>query len=181
MTTTLELELVRRRGELDFPSYVAERRPALLRVACAIAGDPHSAEDLLQSVLINVGARWDTIREPRAADTYVRRAMANQYASWHRQSWRSREWVTADPPEPPVQWGGWANGPDHEHELRPLVESLPPRQRSAVVLRYYEGLTEAETARVMRCSLGTVKSNTSRGLSTLRRLAIERGYSISPG
>ncbi len=66
-------------------------------------------------------------------------------------------------------------------KLRPLVESLPPRQRSAVVLRYYEGLTEAETARVMRCSLGTVKSNTSRGLSTLRRLAIERGYSISPG
>lgn len=162
-------------GELDFPSYVAERRPALLRAACAIAGDPHSAEDLLQSALINVGARWHAIRDPRAADAYVRRAMVNQHASWHRQSWRKRERVTADLPEPQARWSGCTTRPSHEQELWPLVEALPPRQRSAVVLRYYEGLTEAETSRVLRCSLGTVKSNTSRGLSTLRRLAGERG------
>ena len=159
----------------DFASYVAARRPALLRAACAIAGDPHSAEDLLQTALINVAPRWEAIRDPRAVDAYVRRAMRNQHASWFRQPWRKRERATADLPEPQSRWNPCTARLDGGGGLWPLVESLPPRQRSAVVLRYYEGLSEAETSRVLRCSLGTVKSNTSRGLSTLRRLATGAG------
>lgn len=159
----------------DFATYVADRRPALLRAACAIAGDPHSAEDLLQTALINVAPHWDTIRDPRAVDAYVRRAMRNQHASWVRQPWRRRERATADLPEPQTRWNPCTTRPGDDNVLWPLVEALPPRQRSAVVLRYYEGLSEIEASRVLRCSLGTVKSNTSRGLSTLRRLATEAG------
>lgn len=159
----------------DFAAYVAARRPALLRAACAIAGDPHSAEDLLQTALINVAPRWETIRDPRAIDAYVRRAMRNQHASWFRQPWRRRERATADLPEPQTRWHPCTTRAGDENALWPLVEALPPRQRSAVVLRYYEGLSEAEASRVLRCSLGTIKSNTSRGLSTLRRLATEAG------
>jgi RNA polymerase sigma-70 factor (sigma-E family) len=164
----------------DFAAYVAERRPALLRAAWAITGDPDTAEDLLQSALARVCDRWGSIREPRAADAYVRRTMANQYASWFRQPWRTRERATADVPEPHERWRQCATAqPGAGRELWPLVASLPPKQRSAVALRYYEGLSEIETARVLRCSLGTVKSNTSRGLATLRRLAREHDLDLA--
>lgn len=152
----------------DFAAYVAERRPALLRAATAITGDQHAAEDLLQSALASVCSHWESLRDRRAADAYVRRAMVHQHASWWRQPWRRRERPFGALPEPDVRWHGdqW---PESGLGLWPLVVALPPRQRAAVVLRYYEGLTEAEASRVLRCSLGTVKSNTSRGLATLRR------------
>ncbi len=162
--------------DTDCTAYVADRRPALLRAAVAIAGDPHTAEDLLQAALAKVCSRWELIREPRALDGYVRRTMRNQYASWCRESWRRHERPSDRLPELLADLGrepgGEAPPPGREHALWPLVSALPPRQRSAVVLRYYEGLTEAETSQVLRCSLGTVKSNTSRGLATLRRLAV---------
>lgn len=152
----------------DFTAYVVERRPALLRAARAITGDQHSAEDLLQSALASVCSRWGSLRDRRAADAYVRRAMVHQHASWRRQPWRRRECPFGAVPEPDARWRG-DQRPESGLGLWPLVAGLPPRQRAAVVLRYYEGLSEAETSRVLRCSPGTVKSNTSRGLATLRR------------
>jgi DNA-directed RNA polymerase specialized sigma24 family protein len=99
--------------------------------------------------------------------------MVNQHASWFRGSWRTRERVTDEVPEPdgpgPDPLDPAAAGPDRR--LWRLVATLPPRQRQTVVLRYYEGLTELETATVLRCSVGTVKSNTHRGLAALRRRA----------
>lgn len=153
--------------DLDFASYVAARRPALLRWAWSVAGDPHTAEDLLQASLVRVLARWDTLRDRAAADAYVRRTITHQHVSWHRQAWRRREVGTARLPEVPT-----APSVDADRgELWALVLDLPAAQRATVVLRYYEELSVAETAAVLGCSTGTVKSNTSRGLAALRRRA----------
>jgi RNA polymerase sigma-70 factor (sigma-E family) len=159
---------------LEFAEYVASQRRSLLRAAAAITGDRNTAEDLLQSALASVFVRWAGIRDHRAADAYVRRAMANQHASWFRQKWRTHEQVTDEVPEPAARWTDPpVEGPSERQQLWPLVTSLPARQRAAVVLRYYEELSEAETARALGCSIGTVKSSTSRGLATLRRNALE--------
>jgi RNA polymerase sigma-70 factor (sigma-E family) len=157
--------------DLDFASYVAARRPALLRGARAVAGDPHTAEDLLQASLLRVLVRWHTLRDPGAADAYVRRTITRQHVSWHRQPWRRAarpaEWLPEDATpasDPAVADTGdvWA-----------LVMTLPAVQRATIVLRYYEQLSVAETAAVLGCSTGTVKSNTSRGLAALRRTAAD--------
>ena len=153
--------------DLDFASYVAARRPALLRWARAVSGDPHTAEDLVQVSLVRVLARWDSLRDKAAADAYVRRTITRQHVSWHRRPWRRHEVSTAWLPERPT---APAPGADSGH-LWSLVRELPDQQRAAVVLRYYEELSVAETAAVLACSPGTVKSNTSRGLAALRRLA----------
>ena len=155
---------------LEFAEYVARRRPALLRTARAITRDPHSAEDLLQSALIGVYQHWSAIRDPRAADAYTRRAMRHRYTSWFRQKWRTRERSFAQVPDREPSWDR-LRGTDAE--LWRLVTALPAAQRSAVALRHYEGFSVAEAARALGCSPGTVKSNTSRGLATLRRWICE--------
>ena len=151
---------------LEFADYIALRRPALLRVASAIAGDANSAEDLLQCALVRVLPHWSAIRAPSAADAYIRCAMRNQHASWYRQKWRSQERSFADVPDLKPSWD---RHPGTDTAVWPLVAALPPAQRSAVALRYYEGLSVAEASRALGCSPGTVKSNTSRGLASLRR------------
>jgi RNA polymerase sigma-70 factor (sigma-E family) len=156
---------------VDFEAYVAERRPALLRWARAVAGDPHTAEDLLQDSLLRVLPRWESIREGAAADAYVRRTITRQYVSRQRRPSR-REVVSAWLPEPPTSTRDLAD-PREAQEVWGLVLALPARQRAAVALRFYEQLSVAETAEVLGCSTGTVKSNTSRGLAALRRLAAD--------
>jgi RNA polymerase sigma-70 factor (sigma-E family) len=157
---------------VDFDAYVAERRPALLRWARAVAGEAHAAEDLLQDSLIRVLPRWESIREGGAADAYVRRTMTRQYISWQRRPWRRDEVASAWLPEP----AGTRDAPIDPYDaglVWELVLALPARQRATVALRFYEQLSVAETAEVLGCSTGTVKSNTSRGLAALRRLAAE--------
>jgi RNA polymerase sigma-70 factor (sigma-E family) len=152
----------------DFASYVAARRPALLRWARLVAGDPHSAEDLLQDSLVRVLPRWEGLREGAAADAYVRRTITRQYVSWQRQPWRRDELASDAVPETARAEGPGATAGD-VGRLWDLVLALPPQQRAAVALRYYEQLSVAETAAVLGCSTGTVKSNASRGLAALRR------------
>lgn len=148
----------------DFAEFVRVALPGLMRYGHALTGNPHDASDLVQAVLEKVGSRWDRIQkkceDPRA---YVRRAMANTHISkWRR---RRRETLLADMPEIPAQ---------HEHdrlENEPIwhaLRNLPPRQRAVIVLRYYEGLSEAEIAETLNVSKGTVKSQASKALSTLR-------------
>lgn len=140
-----------------------------------VAGDPHTAEDLLQASLVRVLPRWDSIREGAAADAYVRRTITRQYVSWQRQPWRRDEVVSARLPEPATSTTEPADprDPREAREVWGLVLALPARQRAAVALRFYEQLSVAETAEVLGCSTGTVKSNTSRGLAALRRLAAD--------
>lgn len=154
------------RIDAEFSEYVAARHTALLRTAYLLTGEHHAAEDLLQTALARTYLSWDRIRDKRALDAYVRRAMVNEHTSWWRRAWRRLEHSTDTLPNRPAE-EPTLDATDRD-ELRELVYGLPPRQRAAIVLRYFEDLSEAETARVMECSVGTVKSQTSRALSTLR-------------
>ncbi len=101
--------------------------------------------------------------------------MRNQHASWCRQNWRGREYSFAEVPDLEPSWDRY---PGTGAALWTLVTALPPAQRSAVVLRYYEGLSVNEVSRTLGCSPATVKSNASRGLASLRRWITEGGSEI---
>jgi RNA polymerase sigma-70 factor (sigma-E family) len=156
-------------GKEAFRSYVAARSPALLRTAYLLTGSRADAEDLLQTALAKTYLAWDRIREREAIDAYVRRVMVNTQTSW----WRRRkvdEYATDVLPEAPA--GTDATDAVVLHDaLWTALGGLPSRQRAMVVLRYYEDLSEAETAQVLGVSLGTVKSTTSRALTKLRESA----------
>lgn len=148
-----------------FRGYVAARSPALLRTAYLLTGNRSDAEDLLQTALAKTYLAWDRIREREALDGYVRRVMVNTRTSWWRRG-RVDEHPTGDLPETA---GREATADVDLHDaLWTALAGLPKRQRVAVVLRYYEDLSEAETARVMGVAVGTVKSTTARALAKLR-------------
>jgi RNA polymerase sigma-70 factor (sigma-E family) len=157
-------------GDTCFATWVARRRPALLRAATAMTGDPHRAEDVLQGALLRVLPHWSAIRDPEAADSYVRRAMLHQHISWCRRPSYRNESVRSEVPEPTGGGLGTSLPADGPDGLWPLVAALPPRQRSTVALRFYEGLSVVETAAALGCSPGTVKSNTHHALARLRAM-----------
>ena len=151
----------------QFPAYVAARHAALLRMAYLVTGDRHDAEDLLQTALAKTYLAWDRIEDKCAADAYVRRVLINTHTSW----WRRRkvdEYPTDDVPEPRTGHDAMADW-DRRAALWAALGRLPRRQRAMVVLRFYEGLTEAETARTLGVAVGTVKSTVSRALEKLRQ------------
>lgn len=148
----------------DFADFVRMALPDLLRYGHALTGNPHDAADLVQGALERVGSRWSKVLsregDPRA---YVRRAMANAYVSrWRR---RRREDLVAVLPELPV--AGGFDRLDNEPLWRALA-GLPPRQRAVVVMRYFEDLSEAQIAEALGISRGTVKSQASKAMATLR-------------
>ena len=153
-------------GREAFRVYVLARSGPLLRTAYLLTGNRADAEDLLQVALAKTYLAWDRIREREALDGYVRRVMVNAQTSF----WRRRR-VDERPVEVlPEQAGGRDAATDlvlHD-ALWSALARLPRRQRAAVVLRYYEDLSEAETAEVLGVSVGTVKSTTSRALARLR-------------
>ncbi|MCX4738097.1 SigE family RNA polymerase sigma factor [Streptomyces antibioticus] len=153
----------------SFTSYVRARQPVLLRTARSLTANPSDAEDLLQTALTKTYVAWERIEDHRALDGYVRRALVNTRTS----QWRKRkvdEFVCDEPPEPEPQAG--ADDPAERQALRDAmwraIMKLPARQRAMVVLRYYEDLSEAQTAEVLGVSVGTVKSAVSRALGKLR-------------
>ncbi len=145
-----------------FRAFVADRSRHLLQAAHLLTGDRHRAEDLLQTALTRTYLRWDRIDEPEG---YVRRVMVNAATDWwRRKPWRERS--TAEPPEQSVADGTGAY--DTRDAVLRALGALSPRQRAVIVLRYYEGLSEAEIAATLGCSAGTVKSAASRAMATLR-------------
>lgn len=155
-----------RAEDQDFTAFVAERGAALLRIAYALTGDRHAAEDLVQSALAKAYARWDRIQGE--AEPYVRRVLYNEQVSRWRWSGRRPEIVSATVPERPV------TASDETTTLRVMLRDalrrLPPRQRAVLVLRYLEDLSVEQTAQVLGCRAGTVASQTSRALDRLRQL-----------
>src|SRR3954469_8328862 len=151
-------------AERDFVEYVEARQQALVRFAYLLTSDHHTAEDLVQTALAKTYITWDRLRDRGAVDSYVRRIIVNENTSMWRRAWKRRErtsdvlpdrgTVDADVETRDAVWG--------------VVQSLPPRQRAAVVLRYYEDLSEADTAAALGCSVGNVKSQASRGLAAMR-------------
>lgn len=152
----------------QFSAYMQARHANLKRRAHLLTGDSASAEDLVQETLAKLYLAWHKIKEPNAVDGYARRIMVNEFNSGWRRPWRRKERSTDRLPEHAVH-----DNPDegaHDQMWR-FVQSLPPKQRAVIVLRYYEDLSEAEIAETMGISPGTVKSQASRALATLRATA----------
>jgi RNA polymerase sigma-70 factor (sigma-E family) len=152
-------------GDPDFRDYVTERSRSLLRTAYLLTGNRADAEDLVQAALAKTYLAWDRIEDRRALDGYVRRAMVNTHISWWRRR-RLEEYPTDEIPDQVV--ADHSGTSDLQDSLRRAVDRLPQRMRAAVVLRYFEDMTEAEVADVLGVSLGTVKSTVSRAVAKLR-------------
>ena len=149
--------------EADFDAFVVARSPALLRTAYLLVVDEALAEDLLQTALTKSWFAWRRIRgEPEA---YVRRVLVTTSVSWWRRRW-TLETPTADLPERRAPDA--AEGALDRRDLWDAVRRLPRRQRAVVVLRYLEDRTETETAQLLGCAVGTVKSQSSKALAKLR-------------
>lgn len=149
----------------DFESWLVAREPALHRLAALLTDDRHAAQDLVQATLAKMYLAWPRLRDRHQVDAYARRVLVNEHRSAWRRPWRRRERVTDAVPDVPVD----AVEPDGRREaVWALVQTLPPKQRAVVVLRYYEQLSEAEIADVLGIAPGTVKSQASRALATLR-------------
>src|SRR4051794_13349355 len=150
----------------DFTAYLEARQQRLLRTAYLLTGDRHQAEDLLQTSLAKLYLAWDKVRDRGAVDAYVRRIMVNENNSLWRRGWKRREAPTDVVPETSPVHDAYDEGLGAA--VWAVVATLPRRARAVVVLRYYEQLSEAETAEVLGISVGTVKSQTSRALAALR-------------
>ncbi len=150
----------------EFEEFVAARSPALLRTAFLLSGgDRGAAEDLLQDVLEKMYPRWRRIRV--SPEAYARKALAN--AAINRWRARSRR-VTETPLDSvtPTTTAGPEDAAAAQDEEILALAMLPPRMRAVLVLRFFEDMSEADVAAALRCGVGTVKSQTSRGLARLR-------------
>ncbi|MEW2571518.1 SigE family RNA polymerase sigma factor [Streptomyces sp. NPDC047070] len=156
-------------GHEAFREFVENRSTTLLRTAVLLSGgDRHAAEDLLQNALIKAAGRWHRIDEPEA---YVRQILYRQQVSRWRLKWRRRELTVAEPPERTD--ADAASATELRILMRGALARLTARQRTVLVLRYFEDLPEADVARILGCSVGTVRSTTHRSLARLRVLAPE--------
>ena len=162
--------------DIEFETYVVDRQNSLLRTAYLLTGSQQSAEDLVQTALAKLYLAWHRVHDTASLDAYVRRIMVNEHTSWWRRAWRRNETSVDVLPEHRSQPRDAAHDVGERDAMWTLVQTLPPRQRAAVVLRFYEDLSEQQTADTLQCSVGTVKSQTSRAIAALRtRLQDERG------
>jgi RNA polymerase sigma-70 factor (sigma-E family) len=160
----------------DFEVWVAARRSALARTAYLLTGDAHLAEDLVQETLARVAQKWQRLDRREAHDAYARTVMHHLAIDrWRRRKARPPEVLTDRHPE----LGG--DGPDVERRLvlRDALARLTPKQRAVLSLRFYDDLTEVQTAHVLGCSVSTVKSQSRAALERLRALAPDLLASLS--
>jgi RNA polymerase sigma-70 factor (sigma-E family) len=152
--------------DADFAAYLAARQASLLRTAYLLTGNRHDAEDLVQVAFAKLYLSWDKVRDRGSIDGYIRRILVNEHNSLWRRAWKRRESSQDHTTfEEPVH-DSYDDG--RGSALWDVVQTLPRKARAVVVLRYYEEMSEAETADALGISVGTVKSQTSRALATLR-------------
>jgi RNA polymerase sigma-70 factor (sigma-E family) len=154
------------RRDAEFTEFVAVRLPALRRVAYLLCQDWHGADDLVQVAITRLYANWPRAAAMDHTEAYVRTIVVRQYLGERRSGWARRvasmggalpEVVAAEP------------DPDLAIDLKAALTGLPPRQRATIVLRFYCDLSVSQTAEVLGCTLGTVKSQTAKALDSLRR------------
>jgi RNA polymerase sigma-70 factor (sigma-E family) len=153
-------------AEQEFRDFVAARGAALHRTAYLLVGDWALAEDLVQTALVKTYLAWRRLGGIAAVEPYTRKVLLNTATSGFRRRWRG-ERPTADLPPVPVADGAQERA--ERDRVWQVVRSLPPRQRAVLVLRYYEDLSEVETARLLEISVGTVKSQCARAMDTMRQ------------
>jgi RNA polymerase sigma-70 factor (sigma-E family) len=152
---------------MTFDEFAGARVPALLRFATALTGDPDLAKDLVQEVLLRASGRWQQVGQLDRPEAYVRKMVVNEYLSWRRRSWRlipsgTNSHLTGRPSPDP------ADGYVERQALLAELAKLTRRQRTALVLRYYEGFSDAEIAEVMGCAQSTVRGHVFKALAALR-------------
>jgi len=159
--------------DAEFAAWMATAQPRLLRTAYLLCGDHHGAEDLVQTALAKVYLSWHKVHQREAIDGYARRVLVNEHNSLWRRAWRRREVSTDVTPEHVTSHDRYDDGT--ADRLWEFVQTLPRKQRAVVVLRYYEQLSNTEIAETLGISVGTVKSQASRALATLRTAAPAAG------
>ncbi|TIC86638.1 SigE family RNA polymerase sigma factor [Nocardioides sp. GY 10127] len=153
----------------EFTAFAEARQQALLRAAYLMVGEQSLAQDLVQEALTKTYVAWPRLRRTEAAEAYTRRAITTTAISWfRRRSWSGERATDVLPEADGAALRDHADDVARRDWLWAGLQQLPPRQRVAVVLRYYEDLTEAQTAEAMGCAVGTVKSQVSAGLRRLR-------------
>ena len=166
-----------RGGDQAFTAFVDARSASLLRFAYLLAPEPTAAQDLLQTALLRTYLRWGRVRDN--PDAYVRRVLVTVAADERRRPWR-REVATAQLSEQ-ASSNDPTGGVDETDLLRRTLAGLPARQRAAVVLRYHEGLSAAQTADLLGCAEGTARSQATRGLDKLRAALAPESQEIGTG
>jgi RNA polymerase sigma-70 factor (sigma-E family) len=151
-------------GGEDFSAFATSRWPGLVRLAFGLTGDRWLAEDLAQMALARAYVAWRRVSRADDPDAYLRRILVN--ASNRRFRRRRVTEQPGDPPEVPVE--GPADLVGQRTALLAALHQLPPRQRTVIVLRYWQDLTDAQIAATLGCSPGTVRSQLSRALVKLR-------------
>lgn len=156
----------------EFQSFMIGRWPRLMRTAFLLTGEQHAAEDLVQSTLEKAFVAWRRVGSADDPEAYVRRVMINLHARRHRR--RLKEFLAPRDDSGPVReiadTGDRIAQADDRRALLTALAQLPARQREAVVLRYWEDLSETQAAEAMGCSVGTVKSNAAKGIAKLRAI-----------
>lgn len=153
-----------------FADYFASRSDAMRRTAYLLCGDWHRAEDLVQVAFTKLYLAWGRIAHREAMDAYARQTLVRTFLSERRLGWFRKENVSDEPVDTPVT----GHGPEDRMVLHEALKQVPPGQRAVLVLRYWEDMSVDETARTLRCSTGTVKSQAARGLQTLRDLLTDQ-------
>lgn len=164
----VESELVVRREKAPpLSELYARHAPRAGRLAYLLTRDPHLAEDVAQEAFARLITRLPSLRNPEAVDAYLRKSVINLCRRHWRRSTRERWFMRR---QGPVEMTRVATQPDvaGREAVQRALDRLSYRQRAALVLRFYEDLSERETARIIGCAVGTVKSLVSRGLQTLR-------------
>ncbi|WP_281179754.1 SigE family RNA polymerase sigma factor [Actinoplanes subtropicus] len=156
-------------AETSFVTFMELAWSRHLRLAMLLTGDRLRAEDLLQDSLVRMYERWSRLDRRSDPHAYLRRVVVNTHTSWWQR--RRRESLVAEVPDRAAPAGF-----DADVELKRALDGLPPRQRAVVVLRLYEDLSERQTAEVLGCSVGNVKSQYARALAKLRELVREPNY-----
>jgi RNA polymerase sigma-70 factor (sigma-E family) len=157
----------------EFRAYVQARLPWMSRIAFLLTGNHHAAEDLLQNALIKVAANWAKVAAADQQDAYVRRLLYNEHVSgWRRAKHAQFETSTDEVPERRFSRDEVSNSL-RRIMLEQALAKLAPKQRAVIVLRYFEDLDEAATAQALGCSIGNVKSQSSRAIDRLRVIAPE--------
>jgi RNA polymerase sigma-70 factor (sigma-E family) len=166
----------------EFSAFVRDRRGDLLRSACLLtAGDSHLAEDLVQTALARLYVAWPRVRRGGTEGAYVWRIILNAHVDEVRRASRRRERNVAEPPDrlvpvPPETFRLGPDGSDVDgNDVRAALAALPAGMRAAVVLRHWLDLSVEQTAELLNCSEGTVKSQTAKGAARLRELLADAG------
>lgn len=150
----------------DFAKFVDQRQRALLRSAWLLTGDWALAEDLVQTALARTWLRWARVRRRDDPEIYVRRVLVSTWVNWSRRKWRG-ERPREELPDGPAP-GDLATEAVARVAVRGALGALTDRQRAVLVLRVFDDLTEAQTAQILGCAIGTVKSTMSQALARLR-------------